>query len=97
MRRLVLDGGKIIAETMDPYLTSDPDHLAYHSMNRERGRMGGQIRMRVRYKKYRTPWFEYLFVSPSELKDLVARSGWQVEELISTGEGPNYVVVLGKA
>ena len=42
--------GRIIAETLDPYKTRDPFHLEYHKLNRESGRMSGQVRLRVRFK-----------------------------------------------
>ena len=92
-RGVLAAGGQILAETMDPYQTTDPSHLAYHVWNLEKGRMGGQIRMRVRYKSYRTPWFDYLFVSSKELEEIVAGTGWRVAEEVSVG-GPNYVAVL---
>lgn len=85
--------GRLIAETLDPYVTSERGHVAYHARNRARGRMGGQIRMRVRYKGYRTPWFDYLFVSRDELEAIVDGTGWRVAEIIADG-GPNYVAVL---
>ena len=44
--------GQIIAETRDPYGTTDPLHIAYHRFNRKRGRMGGQLRIRLRHKQY---------------------------------------------
>ncbi len=34
---------KIIVETLDPYQTADPSHLAYHQFNQDHGQMGGQI------------------------------------------------------
>jgi SAM-dependent methyltransferase len=89
------DKGRIIAETLDPYDTVDPSHLAYHAQNRARGRMGGQIRMRVRYKTFRTPWFDYLFVSEAELEGIVANTGWFISEVIRQ-RGPGYVAVLSK-
>ena len=32
-----------------------PGHLAYHARNRQRGRMGGQIRIRIRFHELATP------------------------------------------
>lgn len=37
---------RLIVETVDPYQTSDPDHLAYQEANREIGRLTGQLRLR---------------------------------------------------
>jgi len=83
----------VIGEILDPYQTDDPDHLAYHAQNRSRGRMGGQIRMRVRYKRHKSPWFDYLFLSRAELEDLLNGSGWRLKEVIAT-YGPSYAVHL---
>jgi SAM-dependent methyltransferase len=71
-------GATLIAESLNVYETKDPDHLAYLAANRERGRMSGQIRMRARYKRYATPWFDYLMVSPQEMETLVDGTGWRV-------------------
>ena len=84
---------RIIAETLDPYQSNNPDHLAYHAQNRAKGRMGGQIRMRVRYKAYNTPWFDYLFVSRAELEAIVQNTGWTISAIVAA-DGPSYVVVL---
>src|SRR5215470_9649094 len=43
--RITAAGGQIIAETVDPYQTKEPSHLAYHRLNRRRGRMGAQLRI----------------------------------------------------
>jgi SAM-dependent methyltransferase len=93
LRHVVRLGGCILAETMDPYQSANPDHLSYHADNRVKGRMGGQIRMRVRYKKFKTPWFDYLFVSRGELEDIVHDSGWRIQTIIAE-DGPSYVALL---
>jgi SAM-dependent methyltransferase len=88
------DGSHIIGATSDPYDTQDPSHLAYHQWNRERGRKGGQIRLRERHRNLKGPWFDYLFLSQSELQEMVRDSGWRVERLIE--DGPGYAAVLGR-
>jgi SAM-dependent methyltransferase len=95
LHRITTEQGRIIAEASDPYRTEDPFHLAYHEENRRRGRMGGQLRLRVRYKKYRTPWFDYLFVSPEEMEAIIEATGWRLARVIGS-EGPVYVAVLEK-
>jgi SAM-dependent methyltransferase len=71
-------GATLIAESLNVYETRDPDHLAYQAANRERGRMSGQIRMRARYKRFVTPWFDYLMVSPAEMETLLDGTGWRI-------------------
>jgi len=86
---------RIIAETLDPHQTQQPLHLEYHQRNRDRGRWPGQITMRVRYRKYATPWFDYLFVSKDELRQLLEGTGWTVVALVDS-EDPRYIAVLAK-
>jgi hypothetical protein len=86
---------RIIAESMDPYQTDDPVHLEYHKFNRKRGRMAGQARLRIRYKKHATPWFDYLLVSKDEMKSILKGTGWQVKRFIDT-EGPVYTAIIEK-
>lgn len=85
---------RILGANLDPYRTHDPDHLRYHDHNRERGRSGGQIRMRVRHKALVGPWFDYLFLSLEELTALVRETRWRVTRVIEEGAG--YAAVLEK-
>lgn len=75
-------GAKILAETQDLYQTTAPCHLAYHQLNRDSGRIGGQLRIRVRYRQFATPWFDYLFVSKPEMEQILHGTGWTVERYI---------------
>ncbi len=93
---LTSPGARIVAETRDTFSTDRPEHLAYHERNRRKGRMPGQLRIRVRHRMATTPWFDYLIVSPDELRELVAGSGWEVARLID-GEAGMYATVLEKA
>ena len=93
--RITQNRARIIAQTLDPYNTTDPPHLEYHELNRRKGRMGGQTRLRIRYKKYATPWFDYLFVSRDEMKQILEGTGWVVNLFIDS-EGPTYVAIIEK-
>lgn len=85
----------IIADTIDPYRTDFQPHLKYQAWNRKRGRMSGQLRIRVRFGKQSGPWFDYLFVSREELKKILAGTGWKIKKLINT-KSPKYFMVLHK-
>jgi SAM-dependent methyltransferase len=93
--RITSGKARIIAESMDPYQTDDPVNLEYHRLNRKRGRMSGQLRIRIRYKKHATPWFDYLLVSKDEMKQILKDTGWSVRRFIDT-EGPVYTAVIEK-
>jgi SAM-dependent methyltransferase len=84
---------RIVASSVDPHTTDDPVHLAYQERNRRRGRMAGQLRLRVRYRNLIDPWFDYLLVSPSEMEELIEGTGWRVERFVE-GDGHPYVAVL---
>lgn len=93
--RITSSDGLIVAANLNPYKTDDPDHLSYHRFNKRRGRMPGQIRMRVRFRKAIGEWFDYLFVSPDEITEIVDETDWQVEKFIAA-EAANYVAIIRK-
>jgi SAM-dependent methyltransferase len=95
LHRLTSEQARIVAESRDVYSTDDPDHLAYQARNRHRGRMSGQLRLRIRHRGYATPWFDYLIVSPAEMEQLVAGTGWHVTRLVP-GEAGMYAAVIEK-
>jgi SAM-dependent methyltransferase len=95
MYRITTDDAMIIAETTDPYKTKNPDHLRYHALNRSRGRMPCQIRMRIRYRTYIGKWFDYLFVSKKELIGILRGTGWRLMKTIDS-KGPQYIAILKK-
>lgn len=93
-KALTRPGSTLIAESTNVYLTNDPDHLAYQAANRERGRMSGQIRLRGRYKRYVTPWFDYLMVSPEEMQALLDGTGWRIAQQYGAGGGRLYTAII---
>ena len=78
---------RIVAESRDPYQSATANHRRYHQLNRRRGRPAGQLRLRVHYGRARTPWFDYLLVSPREMRAIVVGTGWRVARLDS-GDRP---------
>jgi len=92
--RITSAQAQIIAGTRNPYRTDSQEHLDYHEFNRRRGRMPGQIRMRVRYGRAVGEWFDYLFVSPEEMREIVGDTGWQIREFIESGEANYYALIV---
>jgi SAM-dependent methyltransferase len=86
---------RIVLDSVDPHQDTDPADLAYQERNRARGRLPGQVTIRLRYHGYATPWFELLNVSPAELEDVLAATGWHLAHLLE-GEPPDYYAVLEK-
>jgi len=86
-------GAQIIAQGTDPYGTTDPLHLTYHERNRRRGRLGGQLRLRLRYRELSTGWFDYLVCSTDELGQIVAGTPWRLVD-IDNADAPFYLATL---
>jgi SAM-dependent methyltransferase len=95
LHRLTSANAVIVAESLNPYTTKVPAHLRYQRRNRQRGRMGGQIRIRIRFEDVKGPWFDYLLVSPTELKAILGGTGWRLRTILRDS-GPLYVAVIGK-
>jgi len=92
-RGVTNERARILAESVNPYQTDKPEHLAFHERNRRSGRMAGQLRIRIRHGSYATPWFDYLLVSPEEMAELAEGTGWELVRVIDEGEHV-YVGVL---
>lgn len=93
--RITTPDAQIIAGTHNPYQTTEPGHLAYHQLNRRRGRMGGQLKMRVRFGKVIGEWFDYLFVSPEEMQNILKDTDWQIKDFIEL-EAASYFAIINK-
>jgi SAM-dependent methyltransferase len=96
LHRVTSVNAVILAESLNPYQTKLTANLRYHRRNRRRGRMAGQIRIRIRFRDIKGPWFDYLLVSPAELKEILSATGWRLRTILRDG-GPVYVAVIGKS
>jgi SAM-dependent methyltransferase len=92
--RITTPGARIVAETRSVFSTDDPVHLDYQERNRERGRMSGQIRIRARFRRAATPWFDYLMVSQPELVEILEGTGWIVGHVLDSDD--TYVAIIEK-
>ncbi len=95
MARMTTPKARIIAESTDPHQTTRPDHLAYHRRNRRRRRLPGQLHLRIRYRCFITPWFDYLLVSPAEMEQILSGTGWRIHRLFPSADSA-YAAVLEK-
>ena len=91
---LLRPGGVIVGTCLDVYETDNPVHLRYHQRNRQRGRMAGQLTLRVRYQQLASSWFDWLAMSPDELAGLSQPAGWRIADV---RQGGVYAVVLARA
>jgi SAM-dependent methyltransferase len=98
--KITTDNAQIIANTRDPYKTDNPDHLEYHQANKEKGRMGGQVKIRIRFAKYIGRWFDYLMVSKKEMEQILEGTGWKVKEFLdfdkASKQDIGYIAIIHK-
>jgi SAM-dependent methyltransferase len=95
LARITAPDGQIIADVGDPYQTKDPQDRSYQRYNRKRGRMAGQLRIRVRHGLIVGEWFDYLMVSRKELQEIIAGTVWRVAKILSD-RNPGYTAILKK-
>jgi len=93
--RITSPDALIIAESNDPYKTDNPTHLEYHKFNRKRGRMSGQLKIRIRFGKHIGKWFDYLLVSKEEMKQILDTTGWRVKKFINFKKS-FYIAIIEK-
>ena len=84
MKRITKPHGRIIIESKDPYITENPVHFAYHKMNKKRGRLPGQLRQRIRFLQYSSPWIDLLYASKKEVREILSGTGWKVTKFMDS-------------
>ncbi len=89
---LTSERGRILTDSVDPE-RADPVFRDYRPRGATPG--PGAQRVRVRWRRYATPWFYYLMLSPAELERLVAGTGWRVARVIDDGS-PRFSAILEK-
>src|SRR4030095_16435703 len=87
LARITSPKAVIIATTTDPYQTKNPFHRRYQTLNRRRGRMPGQLRIRIRHAIVIGPWFDYLLASKREVRQIFNGTDWRVKKFIES-KGP---------
>lgn len=95
LHRITAADAAIIAGTTDTRGVTDPADRAYLAWNRRRGRLPGQVRIRVRYRNLVGSWFDYLLVSRRELATILEGTGWKAERFFGAEEG-SYAMMLAK-
>ncbi|MFF3765195.1 methyltransferase domain-containing protein [Streptomyces sp. NPDC001922] len=86
LRRVANPGARLLGVSSDPLDTANPVHHEYARLNVASGRMPGQDRIRLRYQRTASPWFDYLSLAPDEIEGLIAGTGWQLTR-VQEGDG----------
>jgi SAM-dependent methyltransferase len=97
LHRMTSDGARIIVESRDVERRGEADapwHRRYREHNVGRGRLPGQIRIRVRFRDVVGPWMDYPMVSPAELREILGGAQWQVARIFDSDD--TYVAVIEK-
>jgi ubiquinone/menaquinone biosynthesis C-methylase UbiE len=72
----------IIAESTDPLCMSTKSSILYRNRNIIKNKLPGQTKIRLRFGEIVGDWFDFLFVSKSDLEDIIQNTGWGVKEYI---------------
>jgi hypothetical protein len=79
LHRITSNDARIIVESRDVERRGGADapwHRRYRERNIARGRLPGQIRIRVRFRDVIGPWMDYPMVSPDHLREILAGTRW---------------------
>ncbi len=95
MKEITSDDAVIIAESINPCGTLFQHDLRYFERNRKKGRMSGQLRIRIRHLDYKTPYFDFLLASPDEIRGIVDGTGWKLKSTLGD-ENNGFVAIIRK-
>jgi SAM-dependent methyltransferase len=89
-------GAKLIGASRDWTTSEDAFLVERVAANVKQGRISGQSRLRIRYRSFATPFFDFFRIAPNELGDLVHGTPWVVSDIIDRQEGL-YVAVFRRS
>jgi len=84
----------LIATSIDPLETDNPSHLAYHELNRRRGRPVGLVTIRIEFGDEYSPWFNLWLATPEEMERTAKGAGWRILELHKSHRGLYSAVLI---
>ncbi len=94
LHRIMRSGGMLIATSIDPLETDNPSHLAYHELNRRRGRPVGLVTIRIEFGDEYSPWFNLWLATPEEMERTAKGAGWRILELHKSHRGLYSAVLI---
>ena len=93
--RVTASDAIIIGSTRDPLGTDKPEHLAYHEMNRERGKPPGFVKLRINFRGRSSDWFDFLMMGEELLAEVLEPTNWEISKVYRSGNG-DYFAILTK-
>jgi len=95
--KITSDEVNIVASSVNTYRTENKDHLDYIESNRSRGRIGGQVIIRTRFRKLISSWMDLLLVSQEEIEEILKGTRWKLKHSLQEQEGSaSYIAILCK-
>jgi SAM-dependent methyltransferase len=89
---------RLLVESTNAYFGGAPAmDRGYYRRNVERGALPGQARFRYHYDGEVGAWFDWLFVSRKEMREILRGTGWRQTMVIGTSLSEPYVAVLEKS
>lgn len=79
LRGLVVPAGRVLLDSLDVRVTTDPVHQEYHEATRSAGRYVGEIRIQIEFAKWKSPYFGWVHVDPGALEERARKAGWQCD------------------
>lgn len=76
------DNAIILAGSKNPYKTDNEVTLNYLKKNKYNGKLPGQLKIRLRYRKKISDWFDFMLVSPKEMHQIFDKTGWELVKII---------------
>ena len=91
-------GTRILAGSTSPASGGVPAlDAGYRAANRRKGLMPGQMRLRIRFRAYASPYFRWLFTSPAEMRRLLAGTGWRQVAVMGPADERGFVAMLERS
>lgn len=88
---------RIFVESTNAYCGGAPGiDRGYYRRNKDRGDMPGQARFRYHYGHSVGSWFPWLFVSRSEMREILRGTGWRQVRVLGERSSEPYVAILEK-
>jgi len=86
----------IIGSTRDPLRTEEPAHLAYHEMNRQRGKPPGFVKIRINFRGQSSDWFDFLMMGEELLAEVLEPTNWKISRVYRSGNGEYFAILTKK-
>ena len=93
LHRVASPNARLLGANRDWTKSSDAETREKAAHNIAHGRLSGEHRSRIRYKKFVTPFFTSSRMTPDELRSVAEDTGWTVGDILDRDEGI-YVAVL---